>query len=253
MPCVFLCAKVSYEEGAALAKELGIDYVETSAMNGVGIDNDKGPTAFTRLINRMDAVADDDDDDVSCLDSALDICLCSSCCEMDEEEKILHRMPNGLYGLGYTGAFLTFLLGVAMITTATVFHNKVAFAVQQWTLFTVGFVTLIVSVIAAVGVQKRSATLNKVHLAFMITVTLLTLVGSLYEVLCAHQNTDVAAVVLAMGILQLPAIIIAFYRHRVERLSFLEAILEHPEHKTSITEYTNNVYNYEERYHGYER
>jgi hypothetical protein len=254
-PCLLLsCCQVQYEEGEALAKELGIDYVETSAMNGVGIDTDKGPTAFTRLINRMDALAaDGDDEDASCLEAALDICLCSSCCEMDEEEKILHRMPNGLYGLGYTGALLTLLLGAGLITTAVAFHVGADFAVQQWTLFTAGFLTLIVAVIAGVGVQKRSATLNKLHLAFMITTTLLTVLGSLYEILAAHQNTEVATVVLAMGCIQLPVIIIAFHRHRVERLSFLEAILEHPEHKASVAEYTNNVYNYEERYHGYER
>ena len=59
-PCLLLsCWQVQYEEGEALAKELGIDYVETSAMNGVGIDTDKGPTAFTRLINRMDALTAD--------------------------------------------------------------------------------------------------------------------------------------------------------------------------------------------------
>ena len=79
-PCLLLsCWQVQYEEGEALAKELGIDYVETSAMNGVGIDTDKGPTAFTRLINCMDALAaDGDDEDASCLEAALDICLCSS-------------------------------------------------------------------------------------------------------------------------------------------------------------------------------
>ena len=181
----------------------------------------------------------------------MDMCACSSCCDPDEETLILQRMPHGLYGLGYTGSFLTFLLGIGLIATATLFSNLTNFAIQQWTLFSVGFATLIASVIATVGVQKRSATLNKLHLVYMICITLLTSGGAAWELVGPHEhhNQTAAIVVASHAALELLIIIIAFHRHRVDRLSFLESILEPEFAKASISDEYTNVYHYDTRFH----
>jgi len=210
--------QVSKEEGENLAKELGVEFVETSAMTGDGIDPELGPSAFVKLINRIDSIEDVDEVSVGCLE------MCSCCPDAEDE---VGSVPSSLgsFSLGYVGSFLTFLIGISLVVMTVIMqqHNySYGCTIQQWVLMGVGFMTLVASVLATVGVQKRSATLNKIHLGFMVIVTLLNMAFGIWGLVVSMGCKILAIANLCLLALELPVVAIACHRAQEHHLSFLE-------------------------------
>jgi len=220
--------QVTREEGEKLARELGVEFMETSAVNGVGIDP-PGPSAFTKLIDLIYAHGEDVEEPRGGCDLFDAVC----CCIRDKEEGVIERAKTPPPGsvdtrrIGYISALLTFLLGIGLLVTAMVWSVGEDFKVQQGALFGIGIFNLIASVVATVGVQKWSCTINKLHLGFLVITTIATVSGSIWQL--ATQNGEgkggeiLAIVVLAMLVLELPIIGITWYRFGVARVSFHES------------------------------
>merc|ERR1712070_244699 len=106
-----------------------------------------------------------------------------------------------------------------------------------------GILTFVAAVLAAVDVQKRNATLNGLHLGFMIVITLITSIASLID-LAVHKfaldttNHILAAVILGMLVLEVPIVVIAVHRYRVASGSFHQD--QEPPPKTSGFAGVNN-------------
>lgn len=153
-------------------------------MNGVGIDP-PGPSPFTKLIDLIYAHGEDVEEPSAGCDCFDAVC----CCIRSKEEEVLEwsrTQPPGAADtrrIGYISALLTFLLGIGFIVTAMVWSVGDDFKVQQGALFGIGIFNLIASVIATVGVQKWSVTINKLHLGFIVITTITTATGSIWQLM----------------------------------------------------------------------
>lgn len=221
--------QVSREEGENFAKSLGIDFVETSALSGMGIDPViPGPSAFAKLIERIDAHGEDEVEESVGACDCCDWCLCF---QGEGDDTRTYQPSESLDSgagrcMSYLAAVLTFLMGVCFLVIALIVDTTVTFsALQQGVLIALGILTLIMGVVAIVGVQKLSRTINKLHLGYVVVAALGSAAGAIVDLVSnpSTRERDLAVAVLCMvPLLELPIIGITSYHVQKLRDSFHE-------------------------------